>query len=88
MNKNYSDYYFGIKSSEAENGINNGKSYKAGDTYNLEGGVRSIVTINRSFKGLISAGYVRYGSEAADSPLVKDRDIYTLGLGVMYSFEF
>ena len=88
MNKNYSDYYFGIKSSEAENGINNGKSYKAGDTYNLEGGVRSIVTINRNLKGLISAGYMRYGNEVADSPLVKDRDVYTLGLGVVYSFKF
>ena len=88
MNENYSDYYFGIKDSEAEKGINNGKSYKAGNTYNLEGGVRSIVTINRNFKGLISAGYVRYGNEVADSPLVKDRDVYTLGLGVVYSFKF
>ena len=88
MNENYSDYYFGIKDSEAEKGINNGKTYKVGNTYNLEGGVRSIVTINRNFKGLISAGYVRYGNEVADSPLVKDRDVYTLGLGVVYSFKF
>ena len=88
MNKSYSDYYFGIKDSEAARGINNGKSYKAEDTYNMEGGIRSIVTINNNFKGLISAGYVRYGNEVADSPLVKDRDIYTLGLGIVYSFEF
>ena len=86
--KYYSDYYFGIKDSEAEKGINNGKSYKAEDTYNLEGGIRSIVTINRNFKGLISAGYVRYGNEVADSPLVENRDVYTLGLGVIYNFEF
>ena len=71
-----------------EKGINNGKSYKAEDTYNLEGGIRSIVTINRNFKGLISAGYVRYGNEVADSPLVENRDVYTLGLGVIYNFEF
>ena len=88
MNKNYSDYYFGIKESEAKKGINNGKSYKAEDTYNLEGGIRSIITINRNFKGLISAGYERYGNDTANSPVVKDRNIYTFGVGAVYSFEF
>ena len=88
MNQSYTDYYFGIKDSEAKRGINNGISYKAEDTYNLEGGIRSIVAINRNFKGMISAEYKRYGSEAADSPVVRDRDIYTLGLGIVYSFEF
>ena len=88
MSGNYTDYYFGIKESEASRGINKGKSYKADDSFNFEAGVRSIISVNENFKVFLSAGYTRYGDNIADSPLVKDRDIYTVGTGVSYSFKF
>ena len=88
MSGNYTDYYFGIKESEASRGINKGKSYKADDSFNFEAGVRSIISVNKNFKVFLSAGYTRYGDNIADSPLVKDRDIYTVGTGVSYSFKF
>ena len=88
MSENYTDYYFGIKDSEAAKGINNGKSYKADDSVNFEAGIRSMIKINKSFNVFLSAGYTRYGSSISDSPLVKDRDIYTAGAGVSYSFLF
>ena len=88
MSGNYTDYYFGIKESEASRGINKGKSYKADDSFNFEAGVRSIISVNKNFKVFLSAGYTRYGDNIAYSPLVKDRDIYTVGTGVSYSFKF
>ena len=88
MSENYTDYYFGIKDSEAAKGINNGKSYKADDSVNFEAGIRSMIKINKSFNVFLTASYTRYGNSIADSPLVKDRDIYTVGTGVSYSFHF
>ena len=88
MSENYVDYYFGIKDSEAAKGINNGKSYKADDSLNFEAGVRGMIKINRNFNIFLSAGYTRYGDSIVDSPLVKDRDIYTVGTGISYSFRF
>ena len=88
MSENYVDYYFGIKDSEAAKGINNGKSYKADDSLNFEAGIRGMIKINRNFNVFLSAGYTRYGDSIADSPLVKDRDIYTVGTGISYSFRF
>lgn len=88
MSENYTDYYFGIKDSEAARGINNGKSYKADDSVNFETGVRGMIKINKSFNVFLTASYTRYGNSIADSPLVKDRDIYTVGTGVSYSFHF
>ena len=88
MSENYVDYYFGIKDSEAARGINNGKSYKADDSVNFETGVRGMIKINKSFNVFLTASYTRYGNSIADSPLVKDRDIYTVGTGVSYSFHF
>ena len=88
MSENYTDYYFGIKDSEAAKGINNGKSYKVDDSFNFEAGVRGMVKVNKNVNVFVSAGYTRYGDSIADSPLVKDRDIYTVGAGVSYSFLF
>ena len=88
MNENYTDYYFGIKDSEAARGINRRNSYKLDDAFNFEAGVRSMVKVNKNFNVFFSAGYTRYGDSIADSPLVKDRDIYTVGTGVSYSFLF
>ena len=58
------------------------------DSFNFEAGIRSIVDINRNFKLLVSAGYTRYGNSIADSPLVKDKDIFTIGGGISYNFPF
>jgi outer membrane protein len=88
MSENYTDYYFGIKESEASRGINNGNSYKADDSFNFETGIRSMIKINRDFNLFLTAGYTRYGDSIGDSPLVKDRDIFTVGTGVSYSFRF
>lgn len=88
MSENYTDYYFGIKDSEAARGINNRRSYKPDDSFNFEAGIRSMIKVNRNFNVFLMAGYTRYGDSIADSPLVKDRDIYTVGTGVSYSFLF
>ena len=88
MSENYTDYYFGIKDSEAGRGINKGKSYKPDDSFNFEAGIRSMISINKDFKLFLTAGYTRYGDSIGDSPLVKDRDIYTVGTGISYSFRF
>ena len=47
-----------------------------------------MIKINKSFNVFLTASYTRYGNSIADSPLVKDRDIYTVGTGVSYSFHF
>ena len=88
MTENYTDYYFGIKDSEAAKGINSGKSYKPDDSFNFEAGIRGMVKVNRNVNIFLSAGYTRYGDSIADSPLVRDRDIYTVGAGASYSFRF
>lgn len=88
MNSNYVDYYFGITKDEAARNINEGKEYKAEDSFNFEVGIRGFVDIIKNFKLLASAGYTRYGSEIADSPLVRDRDIFLVGGGISYVIPF
>ena len=88
MSESYTDYYFGITKEEASKNINHGEEYKVSDSFNFEAGIRSIVDINRNFKLLVSAGYTRYGNSIADSPLVKDKDIFTIGGGISYNFPF
>lgn len=88
MNSNYVDYYFGITKDEAGRNINDGKEYKADDSFNFEVGIRGFVDITKNFKLLASAGYTRYGNGVADSPLVRDRDIFVVGGGVSYVIPF
>ena len=88
MNDSYVDYYFGISREEAEKGINNGRKYDGDDVFNLEAGITGVIQINESFKILANGNYKRYGDSISDSPLVEDRDIYTAGVGIIYSFKF
>ena len=88
MSSDYTDYYFGITEEEAAKNINHGEKYKASDSFNFETGVRGAVDLSKNFKLLLSAGYTRFGNSIADSPLVKDRDIFTAGGGISYSIPF
>lgn len=88
MSSNYTDYYFGITDKEASRGINNWKKYEADDSFNFEAGIRSKIDINESFTVLLSAEYTRYGNGVADSPLVDDRNIYTIGAGISYTIKY
>lgn len=88
MSANYTDYYFGIKESEARKGINKGKSYKVDDSFNFEAGIRGMLKVNNNVNTFLSIGYTRYGDSLVNSPLVKSKDIYTVGVGISYSFRF
>lgn len=88
MSSNYTDYYFGITDEEASRGINNGKKYKADDSFDFEVGIRGKIDINDSFSVVLSADYTRYGDGVADSPLVDTRNIYTVGAGLSYTIKY
>ncbi len=88
VDNKYNDSYFSIDA---------GQSTRSGlRTFDAKGGLLSyglgsaiIVPLSNHFSGSILAGYDRVASDAANSPLVRDRgsrNQATLGLGLSYRF--
>ena len=88
MSDNYTDYYFGIKDSEASRGINKGKKYDVDGTFNFEVGFRGKIDVTEKFAIMFSAEYIRYGDNIGDSPLVRNRNVYGVGTGISYIFTY
>ncbi|MDO5605746.1 MAG: MipA/OmpV family protein [Paracoccus sp. (in: a-proteobacteria)] len=86
-NSTYMDAYFGV--SEAESQRSGLREHSAGSgmsAYAASIEARYRATDNWSLLGRVEAE--RLTGDAADSPIVADRDQVTLGLGVVRSFTF
>jgi outer membrane protein len=83
MNNEYVNYYYGVKSSEANStrAAYNGKS-----TANVDAGVRADYSVTTAQSVFLDLGVTHYGSGITDSPLVDRSTSPSLRLGYVYKF--
>lgn len=83
MDKDYVDYYFGVKNKEA---TANRKAYSgSGDVaYNL--GYQLVMPLSDNWNLTQTTAYTRLGSKVSDSPIVDSANQWLVGATVAYHF--
>ncbi len=88
LDKDYTDYYFGVSNAEANNTLNTGVSnaYKATSATNV--GIEIGAFYELSPKWLLSARaeYVKLDSSISDSPLVDSKSSTSVSTSISYRF--
>lgn len=84
MDKEYVDYYFGVRNSEARS---DRPTYDGKSSMNTEIGVRAAYMFDERHSVLLDIEAVRLGSEIKDSPLVDRSNVNQVVFGYLYRFE-
>ena len=85
LNDKYTDYYFGIDSSEAASNASIGGAYEADRSHTLAATI-AVQYLFDVFSVYAYAGIEYLGDEIKDSPIISDEFIHTIGTGVKYTF--
>lgn len=83
MDKDYVNYYFGVRSSEARAGR---RAYFADSTLNADFAMRTDYMIDEHNTVFLNVGYTAFGSEIKDSTLTDRSGESMLMLGYLYRF--
>jgi outer membrane protein len=83
MDKKYTDYYYGVRSSEARAGR---PAYVGESTLNAEISLRTDYLLDQHQSLFLSLGYMALGSEIKDSPLTDRPSETNLFMGYLYRF--
>jgi len=82
--KNYIDYYYGVRTEEVGEGR---PAYQAGSALSAEFGLLSIYRYNDHHSFMLDLEGSRLSQNVQDSPLVDDSREYRISLGYMYHFR-
>ena len=85
LNDRYTDYYFGVDSSEAALNGSIAGTYEADTSYTLDVSL-AIQYLFDVFSVYAYTGIEYLGEEINDSPIISDELIYTVGTGIKYTF--
>lgn len=77
------DYYYGVRASEAQNGLS---AYSADSGLNTTAKLSAVYYMTERWRFFATASIEKINDSAADSPLLKDDDIVSYFAGVHYAF--
>lgn len=84
---NYTDYYFGVTNSEANDNRNlKNREYDADTAYSVGINLTADYKLNDDLAFVAFLGVERFSSEISDSPIVEDSVLYLVGVGAKYYF--
>lgn len=83
LNDNTVDYYYGVRSGEA---TATRAAYKGTSTVNMKVGVNVGYMIAQNQMLMMDLSVTKLGDEIADSPIVVDDTLTSVGLGYMFKF--
>ncbi len=77
------DYYYGVRASEAQNGLSR---YQAGSGVNTSAKLSAVYYMTERWRFFATASSENINDAAADSPLLKDDQIVSYFAGIHYAF--
>jgi len=77
------DYYYGVRASEAQNGLS---SYQAGSGLNTSAKLSAVYYMTERWRFFATASIEKINDAAANSPLLKDDQIVSYFAGIHYAF--
>lgn len=83
LSKDYVDYYFGVRNSEA---TADRAAYKGDGTMNTHVGLSLVIPVTDRWNIINANTYTWFGDEIADSPIVRKDKIWTTTLMTTYTF--
>ncbi|MFK7730231.1 MAG: MipA/OmpV family protein [Pseudomonadales bacterium] len=81
--KKQNDYYYGVRASEAQNGLS---AYQAESGFNTSAKLSAVYYLSKRWRFFASANIETINDSAADSPLLKDDQIVSYFAGIHYAF--
>lgn len=82
----YTDYYFGVTSGEANRNSKIDRAYKADAAYSVGLNLTADYRLTDNVALMAFLGVEKFSSEVSDSPIVEDGVLYLVGVGAKYYF--